>query len=174
MPSLPTATRSPSFRLWRVAESAVCSTMSRAQITTDAIDPQALLARVADPSSGAVILFLGVVRNHNDGRGIEAMRYDAYDEMAQGTLDEILAEAEERYGVGRLAAVHRVGELGIGDVSVAIAVSSAHRAEAYEASRYVIEEIKVRLPVWKKERFEDGTSEWVVGRNPDISAEGGA
>lgn len=148
--------------------------MPRAQITTDAIDPQALLARVGDPSSGAVILFLGVVRNHNEGRRVEAMRYDAYDEMARGTLDEILAEAEDRYGVGHLAAVHRVGELGIGDVSVAIAVSSVHRADAYEASRYVIEEIKVRLPVWKKERFEDGTSEWVAGQKPGVSAEGGA
>ncbi len=148
--------------------------MPRAQITTDAIDPQALLARVGDPSSGAVILFLGVVRNHNEGRRVEAMRYDAYDEMARGTLDEILAEAEDRYGVGHLAAVHRVGELGIGDVSVAIAVSSVHRADAYEASRYVIEEIKVRLPVWKKERFEDGTSEWVAGPKPGVSAEGGA
>ena len=102
------------------------------------------------------------------------MRYDAYDEMAQGTLEEILTEAEERYEVGHLAVVHRVGELGVGDVSVAIAVSSAHRAEAYEASRYVIEEIKVRLPIWKKERFEDGTSEWVAGQKPKISAEGGA
>lgn len=150
------------------------STVSRAQITTDGIDPQALLARVGDPSSGAVILFLGVVRNHNEGRGVEAMRYEAYDEMAQGTLDEILAEAEERYEVGHLAAVHRVGELGIGDISVAIAVSSPHRADAYEASRYVIEEIKVRLPIWKKERFEDGTSEWVEGQEPQVSAEGGA
>lgn len=150
------------------------STVSRAQITTDAIDPQALLARVDDPSSGAVILFLGVVRNHNEGRDVEAMRYDAYDEMAQGTLDEILTEAEERYGVEHLVAVHRVGELGIGDVSVAIAVSSAHRGNAYEASRYVIEEIKVRLPVWKKERFVDGTSEWVAGKKPEVSGEGGA
>ena len=147
---------------------------SSAQLTTDAIDPQALLAQVGDSSSGAVILFLGVVRNHNEGRGVEAMRYDAYDEMAQGTLGDILAEAEERYGVGHLAAVHRVGELAVGDVSVAIAVSSAHRAEAYEASRYVIEEIKVRLPVWKQERFEDGTSEWVAGQKPEASAEGGA
>ncbi len=73
-----------------------------------------------------------------------------------------------------MAAVHRVGELGIGEVSVAIAVSSAHRAEAYEASRYVIEQIKVRLPVWKKECFEDGTSEWVEGRKPEVTAEGGA
>jgi molybdopterin synthase catalytic subunit len=148
--------------------------MPRAQITTEAIDPQALLARVGNPSSGAVILFLGVVRDHNEGRGVEAMRYDAYDEMALGTLEEILVEAEEHYGVGHLGAVHRVGELGIGDVSVAVAVSAAHRADAYEASRYVIEEIKVRLPIWKKERFEDGTSEWVAGKRPEVSAEGGA
>ncbi|GMR13616.1 MAG: molybdenum cofactor biosynthesis protein MoaE [Gemmatimonadota bacterium] len=148
--------------------------MSRARITTEPIEPQALLAGVGDPSRGAVILFLGVVRNHNDGHGVEGIRYDAYDEMARGTLEEILVEAEERYGVGHLAAVHRVGELGIGEVSVAIAVSSAHRAEAFDASRYVIEEIKVRLPVWKKERFEDGTSEWVAGKQPEVSAEGGA
>ena len=79
MPSLPTVTRSLSFRLWRAADPVVSSTMSRAQITTEAIDPQALLARVADPSSGAVILFLGVVRNHNEGHGVEAMLYDNND-----------------------------------------------------------------------------------------------
>ena len=150
------------------------SPVPRARITTDVIDTQALLARVDDPSCGAVILFLGVVRNHNEGRGVEAMRYDAYDEMAQSMLGEILAEAEERYGVGHLAAVHRVGPVGIGDVSVAIAVSSAHRGDTYEASRYVIEEIKARLPIWKKERFVDGTSEWVAGQKPRVPAEGGA
>ena len=148
--------------------------MSRAHITTEAIDSQALLDRVGDPSSGAVLLFLGVVRNHHDGRVVEAMRYDAYEEMARSTLEDILSDAEKRYGVGHLAAVHRVGPLEIGDASVAIAVSSAHRADAYDASRYVIEEIKVRLPVWKKQHFQDGSSEWVEGQKPKIATEGSA
>ncbi len=148
--------------------------MSRADITTEAIEPQALLERVGHPESGATLLFLGVVRNHSEGRPVSGIRYDAYEEMARTTLEEILAEAEARHGVGHIAVVHRVGELGVGDVSVAIAVSSAHRAAAYEASRFVIEEIKVRLPVWKKERFVDGTAEWVEGRKPEVAAEGGA
>src|SRR5687767_7932726 len=94
------------------------------------------------------------------------MHYEAYQAMAEEELAAIAGEAAERLGTDRIAVVHRVGELRVGDVSVAIAVSSAHRAEAYDASRYVIEEIKKRLPVWKHEHYTDGRSKWVEGVTP--------
>ncbi len=134
------------------------------------IDPAEVLARVGDATDGAALLFLGVVRNHAEGRAVRGMRYDAYEAMARAVLAEIAAEAGERLGSERLAVVHRTGDLAIGDVSVAIAVSSPHRAEAFDASRYVIEEIKKRLPVWKKERYVDGESEWVKGATPPGTA----
>lgn len=139
-------------------------------VVRETVDPRVVLDRVGDPADGAVVLFVGVVRNHADGRAVRGVRYDAYDAMATEVLSAIASEASERWGTDRIAAVHRVGELGIGDVSVAIAVSSAHRADAYEASRYVIEEIKRRLPVWKKERYMEGDEAWVKGVEPSAPA----
>jgi len=144
--------------------------MIHASVVDGVIEPTEVLARVGDRTDGAAILFLGVVRDHADGRPVDGMRYDAYVEMAEGVLSEIAAEAAGRLGTDRVAVVHRTGELDIGEISVAIAVSSPHRAEAYEASRYVIEEIKKRLPVWKKEHYTDGTAEWVPGRVPPGTA----
>lgn len=144
--------------------------MIYASVVEGVIEPTELLARVGDRADGAAILFLGVVRDHADGRPVDGMRYDAYLEMAEGVLSQIASEAAERLGTDRVAVVHRTGELAIGDVSVAIAVSSPHRAEAYDASRYVIEEIKKRLPVWKKEHYTDGTAEWVEGTVPPGTA----
>ena len=112
------------------------------------------------------MLFTGVVRNHNKGRAVGGVRYDAYEEMATRVLTQIVEEATRLVGTDRIAVVHRVGELIVGDVSVAIAVSSPHRAEAFEASRFIIEEIKKRLPVWKKERYGDNVEEWVEGITP--------
>jgi molybdopterin synthase catalytic subunit len=113
-----------------------------------------------------VLLFLGTVRNHADGQSVDGMTYEAYERMAAPVLAEIAREAAEKLGTDRVAVVHRVGELAIGEVSVAIAVSSPHRAQAYDASRYVIEEIKKRLPVWKHEHYTDGRSKWVEGVVP--------
>ena len=144
--------------------------MPYAAVGPDVIDPADVLARVGDDRDGAAILFLGVVRDHADGRPVRGMRYDAYVEMARDVLAQIAQEASERVGSDRVAVVHRVGDLEIGEVSVAIAVSSPHRAEAYDASRYVIEEIKKRLPVWKKEHYTDGAAEWVVGQVPPGTA----
>ncbi len=115
---------------------------------------------------GASLLFTGVVRNHNQGRTVGGVRYDAYEEMAARVLSQIVEEAVQLVGTDRIVAVHRVGELTVGEVSVAIAVSSPHRAEAFEASRFIIEEIKKRLPVWKKERYEGDVEEWVEGVTP--------
>lgn len=140
--------------------------MPHAVLTHDAIDPARVLGLVGGDEDGAALLFLGVVRNHADGRAVSGMRYDAYDAMAQEVLEEIAGEAARILGGDRLAVIHRTGELDIGEVSVAIAVSSPHRDESYRASRYVIEEIKKRLPVWKKERYTDGDDAWVEGTVP--------
>jgi molybdopterin synthase catalytic subunit len=137
-----------------------------ASVGPDPIDPARVLARVGSAEDGATLLFLGVVRDHADGRAVSGMRYEAYAEMAEPVLAEIAHEAAERLGTDRLAVVHRYGELEIGEISVAIAVSSPHRAEAYEASRYVIEEIKKRLPIWKREHYVDGSEAWVEGTVP--------
>jgi molybdopterin synthase catalytic subunit len=130
------------------------------------IDSAEVLARVGSPEDGAVLLFLGTVRNHADGESVDGMTYESYERMAAPVLAEITHEAAERLGTDRLAVVHRVGELAVGEISVAIAVSSPHRAQAYDASRYVIEEIKKRLPVWKREHYSAGHSEWVEGVKP--------
>ena len=143
-----------------------------AQVTPAVLDPQEVLARVGDDADGATILFLGVVRDHADGRPVSGMMYESYVEMAEPVLAEIASEAAERLGTDRIAVVHRVGELTIGDVSVAIAASSPHRAEAFDATRYVIEEIKKRLPVWKKEHYTDGSDRWVPGTTPTPRASG--
>jgi molybdopterin synthase catalytic subunit len=135
----------------------------RAWITDAAIDTDAVLQSVGSPADGAVLLFLGTVRAENAGRPVRGMRYDAYAAMADAVLQEIAGEAAGRAGTDRISVVHRTGELAVGEVSVAIAVSSPHRAEAFEAARYVIEEIKLRLPVWKHEHYTDGRSEWLAG-----------
>ena len=142
--------------------------MPYAEITAHSLDPARLLARVGSPEDGAVLLFLGTVRNHADGRAVSGMQYEGYREMALEVLRRIAEEAGERFSTPRLAVAHRLGALEIGEVSVVVAVSSPHRAEAYGASRYVMEEIKRRLPVWKKEFYVEGAAEWVRGTVPPV------
>lgn len=146
--------------------------MIRVAVQASAIVPEAVLAEVGEEEDGAVLLFLGVVRNHAEGRPVRGMRYEAYEAMAASELRAIAEEAAGRLGTDRLVVVHRTGELGVGEVSVAIAVSSPHRAEAYDASRHVIEEIKKRLPIWKREHYADGAAEWVEGEVPPVPAAG--
>ncbi|MGK7311396.1 MAG: molybdenum cofactor biosynthesis protein MoaE [Candidatus Longimicrobiales bacterium M2_2A_002] len=141
-----------------------------AWITREPIEPRDVLDRVGAREDGAVLLFVGTVRDHNEGSAVSGLTYDAYDEMATKVLAGIAGEAAERLGTDRVAAVHRVGELAIGDVSVAIAASSPHRAEAFDATRYVIEEIKKRLPVWKKEHYVESESRWLEGTVPPVEA----
>ena len=140
-----------------------------ARITDAPIDPATVLASVGSERDGATILFLGVVRNHDEGRSVDGMRYDIYEEMASEVLRAIAEEASERAGGADVAVVHRHGALQVGEVSVAIAVATPHRAESFDASRYVIEEIKKRLPVWKKERYVDGGERWKDGVVPSPS-----
>lgn len=135
-------------------------------ITRDTIDVEGLLPLVGATDDGAVLLFIGVVRDHNEGRQVNGMRYDAYVEMAERVLGIIAQEASARLGTDRVVVVHRIGDLRIGEASVAVAVSSPHRAEAYDASRYIIEEIKKRLPVWKHEYYTEGPARWLDGHAP--------
>jgi molybdopterin synthase catalytic subunit len=143
----------------------------RAGVTRDPIDSAELLSAVGGDHDGAVILFLGTVRDHNDGRNVRGVHYEAYEQMAEEVLAHIAGEAASELRGGSVAVVHRVGELAIGEVSVGVAVSSPHRAEAYQASRYVIEEIKKRLPVWKQERYLDGDQRWLSGHDPHPQAD---
>ena len=140
--------------------------MSWSDVTSDPIKPAVVLERVGTPEDGAVALFLGIVRNSNDGRPVSGMEYEGYGDMAREQLAAIVREAAGRASSDRVAVVHRLGELDVGEVSVAIAVSSPHRAEAFDAARYVIEEIKMRLPIWKRERYLDGEAEWLEGHLP--------
>ena len=119
-----------------------------------------------------MLLFVGVVRDHADGHSVSGMTYEAYESMAEGVLRAIAHEAAALLGTERVAVVHRVGALAIGEASVAVAVSSPHRDEAYEASRYVIEQIKVRLPIWKREHYTDGEAAWVPGVDPREHVDG--
>lgn len=132
-----------------------------AWITRDPISVESVLPHVGGAADGAIDIFLGVVRDHNDGSAVSGMHYDAYVEMAEQVLRQIVAEATALPGVGRVAAAHRIGELAVGDASVVIAASAPHRAEAFQACRYVIEEIKKRLPVWKQERYRTGERRWL-------------
>ncbi len=143
-----------------------------AWVTRDPVEPGDVLDRVGADEDGAVVLFLGVVRDHNEGTAVSGVTYDAYEEMATRVLAEIAGEAAERLGTDRVAVAHRVGELSIGEVSVAIAASSPHRAESFDAARYVIEEIKKRLPVWKKEHYADAESRWLGGTVPSVEVSG--
>jgi molybdopterin synthase catalytic subunit len=116
---------------------------------------------VSRPANGAVLLFVGVVRDVNDGRTVSGMEYSAYESMAARELAEIASEAAQRFGVSDIAIEHRLGELALEEASVGIAVAHPHRGPAYEASRWVIEELKHRVPIWKREHYADGTREWV-------------
>ncbi|MEZ4414741.1 MAG: molybdenum cofactor biosynthesis protein MoaE [Gemmatimonadota bacterium] len=136
------------------------------RITDREIDPTTVLSEVGSLSDGAQILFLGTVRNHNEQRSVEGLRYEAYPEMALTELEAIVAEARDKFESPRIAVVHRIGRLEVGDVAVAVAVSTPHRAEAFGAARYIMEELKQRLPIWKEEAYLGGETAWVEGREP--------
>lgn len=135
----------------------------RTWITDARLEPAELLTSLGSSADGAVVLFIGRVRERNEGRVVERLEYEAYREMAERELAAIARDAAEAHGVGALTAVHRVGTLAPGEPSVAIAVAAPHRKEAYAASRAVMESIKARLPVWKRERYADGEEAWVGG-----------
>lgn len=135
--------------------------MLRAGLVEHPIDPAALLREVADPSVGAICLFLGTVRDLNDGRSVVGIDYAAYRSMARKELQAIAASAAEQFGTTVLIVEHCVGTLTVSDISVAIVAAHPHRAPAFDAARLVIEEIKRKTPIWKQERYADGSKEWV-------------
>jgi len=123
------------------------------------LDP--LIEQVRAPDRGGIAIFLGLVRDHHQGKQVLGLDYSAYDAMAEAETAKIIAEAEGGGQRARVVVQHRIGSLTIGDTAVAVVAAAAHRAEAFETCRYVIEELKKRVPVWKKEFFVDGTVEWV-------------
>lgn len=129
-------------------------------LTREPIDTGALLAGVADPGYGGTVLFVGSVRQGEEDGPVTAIDYTAYEEMAEAEIDRILADAANRWPAAKLAIRHRLGAVGVGEASVAVAAAMPHRVEAFDAARYVIEEIKRRLPVWKQEHFEGGNRRW--------------
>lgn len=138
------------------------------ELTHDVIDTAALLESVQSHQAGAVILFLGTVREMTQGRQTVALDYEAYPDMALAKMREICDEACRRWPIERVAIIHRLGRLELGEASVAVAVSCGHRVEAFEAGRYLIDELKVRVPIWKQENWADGSTEWV---HPGLSSD---
>ncbi|RVW05009.1 molybdenum cofactor biosynthesis protein MoaE [Rhodococcus spongiicola] len=130
-----------------------------AAISAEPLDPAAVDAAVAGPEHGAVVVFTGVVRDHDDGRSVSALEYQAHPD-AERFLRQCLEQVSERTGLPA-AAVHRVGKLTIGDLALVAAVAAPHRAEAFAACAELVEQIKAEVPIWKRQRFATGVSEWV-------------
>lgn len=150
-----TASGPDSSRIWPPARTVV-----RAAVTTAVVDPASLAAEVARPAAGAVVTFSGEVRDHDGGRSVLRIEYVAHP-SAEEVLARVVAEVAARTDVDALAVSHRLGELAIGDCALAVAVSAAHRAEAFAAAALLVDEVKRQLPVWKRQVFADGTDEWV-------------
>ncbi len=134
-------------------------------ITRDPIDLCNILVNAKDRSSGGTVLFIGSVRDHNEKGSVSEIYYEAYKEMAEEKIAEIEDEVRKRWNVRKFVAIHRIGNLRVGEPSVAVAVSSEHRKEAFEACKYGIDEIKTRVPIWKKEVSASGTV-WVEDVSP--------
>ena len=130
-------------------------------LTRDVIDYHRLTEDVRSNDAGAVVLFLGTVREMTGGRQTIALDYEAFDEMAVAKMEELEVEARAQWPVVNVGIIHRLGHLELGDISVAVAVSSPHRAVAFEAERHIIGRLKVLVPIWKKENWADGSTEWV-------------
>src|SRR5207248_5373710 len=132
------------------------------QITREPLDRNALIASVAHASAGGIVTFEGVVRDTARGKQVRCLEYDVYPEMAEQQIRTIIAEAERRWGVERVALAHRFGRLEIGEASVIIMVAAPHRAAAFDACRYIIDTLKTTVPIWKKEVASNG-EEWIEG-----------
>jgi molybdopterin synthase catalytic subunit len=133
------------------------------RIQAEAINPsESRRQLVMLPDCGGYVCFEGVIRNVNHGKGVVRLEYEAYDELATKELGRIAEFALERFGLRYISAVHRKGRLEIGDTAVLIQVLSRHRREAFEGCRYMIDQLKARVPIWKKEHYEDGSSSWTM------------
>lgn len=144
------------------------------QLTRDPIDTTALLERVNSPLAGAVVLFLGTVRELTGERRTAALDYECYPQMAERKLAELEAEARSRWPIIECGLIHRLGHLELGEASVAVAVSTPHRRDAFEAGQWLIDTLKVVVPIWKREQWADGSTEWVHpgvdGAAPPVSS----
>jgi molybdopterin synthase catalytic subunit len=129
-------------------------------VGVEPIDVHALLDGVSEPSRGATVLFLGSVRRGPDDGPVASIEYTAYAEMAEREFGQILAEARDRWPAARFAARHQIGTLPAGQVSIAVAAAAPHRHEAFDAARWVVDQAKARLPIWKREQFDDGRRSW--------------
>jgi molybdopterin synthase catalytic subunit len=136
-------------------------TNSPFQITNQPLDPTPLVALVQAPEMGAVVTFAGIVRNNFGGRATAYLEYEAYELMAATVLSQLADQARVRWGTGPIAIHHRVGRLEIGETAVLIVVAAPHRHEAFEAAEWLMDQIKEVAPIWKKEIWADGASEWV-------------
>lgn len=145
--------------------------MSRAAIVTAPIDMGAIVNEVRDARTGAVATFLGTVRDNADSRKVTGLEYSAYAGMATREMEQIVREASAIASGVTIVAIHRIGDLEVGDVCVMIAAGHAHRGPAFDACRYVIEEIKKRVPIWKREHYADGSTTWVNGCSADAHAQ---
>jgi molybdopterin synthase catalytic subunit len=134
-----------------------------AELVRAPLDVTALLAAAAHPACGAVNLFLGTTRDHHQGRRVLRLEYEAYDRMALEALERLERVARERFQLAHCAIVHRLGQVPVTEASVAVVTSSAHRAAAFDAARWVMDELKRSVPIWKKEHFEGGDTAWVAG-----------
>jgi molybdopterin synthase catalytic subunit len=132
------------------------------ELTRSAIDAETLVAAVKSGDDGAVVVFDGIVRNHTRGRQTLHLDYEAYEEMAAKQMQELAREARTRFGVRQVTMIHRLGRLQVGETSVLIVAASAHRAQAFDACRWLIDELKKTVPIWKKETFVDGAV-WAAG-----------
>ena len=136
---------------------------SQIRVSEASINAANLAGMVGDHAAGAVVVFLGTVRDHSPGKeGVTHLEYEAYREQVEAKISAIVAEAQQNWPLLGVAVEHRVGRVEVGEASVGVAVSSAHRAEAFEAARYLIDELKQRAPIWKKEHWPGG-AEWVEG-----------
>jgi molybdopterin synthase catalytic subunit len=133
------------------------------RVTASPLESAEALAFVADPGSGGTVLFAGTVRDHSDAGGVTGLTYEAWEERAVALLEAVAAEMLERWPVRKVALLHRVGQLEVGEASVLVCCSAPHRAEAFEAARHGIERVKQDVPIWKKERLLTGEAHWVMG-----------
>ena len=131
------------------------------KISDTPFDPRKLSDQLAHAQAGACATFEGWVRNHNEGQAVDSLEYEAFAELAEREGERVLAEASLKFDLLAAEAVHRVGHLAIGDLAVWVGVASAHRGPAFDACRYIIDELKARVPVWKKEYYSAGTSAWI-------------
>jgi molybdopterin synthase catalytic subunit len=133
------------------------------RVTADALDARQALDFVADAGAGGTCLFLGTVRDHSEAGAVTGLRYEAWEELAERRLEEVAGDIVARWPVRKVALLHRTGDLAVGEVSVIVACSAPHRAEAFEACRHGIERLKEDAPIWKKEALRTGEARWVAG-----------